>query len=719
MRGEHGDLYIERSPDTVSAGEDGMAMEWHEGAGNTKGGIGRVSMVVLALTLVMSSVMWTCGRVYSHRGAYSPPQIDSLMYFQYAKAIADGHPYRYRIDDAPSTGSTSHLYPMVLAIPHALGARGTALFVVSFLLCAGAYGATLAAVARLAKRLCPDAALAAVLLGGLNGQVVTTLFGHSDMVLYTPLILWTLVSGLERRRMAATVLIVLCAFSRPEGMVFSALLFAAGVVASIVPSWRDAGGRAWKIGAVGLVASLGVLALNQALTGSCSFGSLALKGHFAIYPFVGAVQRTVLDFGTLLRELFWGFSADRRALYVMPLIGGGLFLAGLAPRRSGAAVVLWESVTLLSMAASLVLVAASGFQGFMFDRYLGWCAPILCVYVAIGLTDACRRLESRLLAWTLVLLVAGGVTAGLAGSCAALARESLDNSSRLAFVEQVGQALPDGAEIGLDRYIGAAYLLPRQGVRSLSGIASPRFALRRSFAESFETLKHEPDLRFGYWLLTPEQTNTAWYAPLVGRQVGQEISSVPFDRSLTLYESDWTMLNVPDGPVQPASRAAVEGLERTDHLDVGYGRDERDHDRQVGSRLPGMNLIPFVQPFASAAGPMMEVGDLVLGWESFDVATQPGRGLRIVMRTAAGIGAHFTDSAGDFTARTFALESPLRLNVAVDGRLVEPVEAPLVGADGNIDEVVFDIAGHHITRDQTRLTLYGDHIAMAFWFYSR
>lgn len=65
---------------------------------------------------------------------------DFYVVAQYARAFAEGHPFRYNPGEAPTTGSTSLLHTAVLGLAHAVGFRGEGL--VAFAAVAKAYEKT-------------------------------------------------------------------------------------------------------------------------------------------------------------------------------------------------------------------------------------------------------------------------------------------------------------------------------------------------------------------------------------------------------------------------------------------------------------------------------------------------------------------------------------------------------------------------------------------------
>ena len=66
---------------------------------------------------------------------------DAYIHFQYARAIAEGHPLRFQAGEPISTGATSFLWPALLAVPYALGVRGESILWATWVLSFVALGA--------------------------------------------------------------------------------------------------------------------------------------------------------------------------------------------------------------------------------------------------------------------------------------------------------------------------------------------------------------------------------------------------------------------------------------------------------------------------------------------------------------------------------------------------------------------------------------------------
>jgi hypothetical protein len=98
---------------------------------------------------------------------------DSYIHFQYARAIAEGHPFRFQAGMPPSSGGTSMLWPLALAVFYAVGFRGDAIMWAAWILSYAAYAGLAYEAYAVTKGLASRAAgvVAAVLVltfGGLQ-----------------------------------------------------------------------------------------------------------------------------------------------------------------------------------------------------------------------------------------------------------------------------------------------------------------------------------------------------------------------------------------------------------------------------------------------------------------------------------------------------------------------------------------------------------------------
>src|SRR5437867_12671039 len=72
----------------------------------------RPSWARLALPLLVLAVVvaFLFAMLASTGGRFVPQVVDLYVVCQYARAMAEGHPFRYNPGESPSTGSTSLLY---------------------------------------------------------------------------------------------------------------------------------------------------------------------------------------------------------------------------------------------------------------------------------------------------------------------------------------------------------------------------------------------------------------------------------------------------------------------------------------------------------------------------------------------------------------------------------------------------------------------------------
>src|SRR6185295_759133 len=113
----------------------------------------RPYMPELAISIAAIGLAWTfAAGVLSHTRPFGLPLDDAYIYLTYAKQFGRGQPFSYFPGGGYSAGSTSVLWPMVLAPFWTLGARGHALVWVSFGLCSALYTCVAAGVYRFVQR---------------------------------------------------------------------------------------------------------------------------------------------------------------------------------------------------------------------------------------------------------------------------------------------------------------------------------------------------------------------------------------------------------------------------------------------------------------------------------------------------------------------------------------------------------------------------------------
>ena len=267
----------------------------------------RETMLLLAVAAVVALV-FLASMLYSTRGQFVPQVVDLYLVGQYARAMAEGHPFQYNAGEAASTGATSLLHTGILAAAHRVGIRGEWLIAFAILSGVVLYLATV----KMARDV-------GALLGGrregwlagglvaLGGPVVWGFLYGADIALFMFLTTWllrSLLAAWPAGRFGPVVApAVLAALTRPEGLPL-AILVAVGW--RLGPGKRARGGEGvlpWVAPAAGLL----VLVNNRVFTGAWVGTSLADKSLFANFG-IPTAAGMVAEYGVdVIRGLLLGF----------------------------------------------------------------------------------------------------------------------------------------------------------------------------------------------------------------------------------------------------------------------------------------------------------------------------------------------------------------------------------------------------------------------------
>jgi hypothetical protein len=230
--------------------------------------------VVVALVFVGAMLRATDGH-------FVPQVVDLYVTCQYAKALAEGHPFQYNPGEERSTGATSLLHMTLLGVAHGLGARGEALIAFAIALGAICYMLTILLARRLGAEVASErAGMLAGLLVALGGPAVWGFLYGADIALYM-LATWLCERlAAEWERAIPRFAILACSLlvlTRPEGAVFA-------IVLSLL-WWRRSAARASLprrfVTLTPLATALGATLFQRALTGSWLGTSFADKSLLA------------------------------------------------------------------------------------------------------------------------------------------------------------------------------------------------------------------------------------------------------------------------------------------------------------------------------------------------------------------------------------------------------------------------------------------------------
>lgn len=668
----------------------------------------------------------------STSGRFVPQVVDLYLVAQYAKALAEGHPFQYNPGEAGSSGATSLLYTAWLGLLHALGARGEGLVAGAILTGASLFGASVALAVRVGGRLAdpPTAALGGALVA-LGGPVVWGFLYGSDIALFSFLALllfdrWLF--AFETGRFGGVAVAgSLLALARPEGLPLGLLLAAAAFFGPSPAARRERLRATMPVAVAALV-----LLLQRAVTGQWLGTSVADKSLLANY---GPLDTVALVSGfavDVTRGLLLGFYpseapigfARGMAPFFLPPLALLLVLVALAtegaPRRF--------ALRTFVAAALLVgfLAGANTFMGVHFNRYLLWVFPVLLVLCAVGLKRATRLLAqgdpgregSLFKAFALLFLLLGGLsTAHMAALYGASAGEIARRE--LPMAAWIRANLPPETSIA-NAATSIEYLTGHRAV-NLHGVTSPAFFGNRTGereAGLFESLSRLPATERPAYLLT---TTSVQAGSALMRELGEGPpvhSTMSLGDDLLLFRLRADLPGRQASPRLAGSLATVAALTETDRLNVCDSRDEAAHGYRFSSslgdlRLQGTVTIADYPPEAGAPGlRVADGGRAILGYERFRVRTHKGRPLVVVLRTSAQVDAGVLRAAG---SRLHSLDlSKGRLEVRAGGQAVGSIVLRLAPGWG---EAVFGLPAGAVGDGVTDLEVRGQYAAYHYWFY--
>lgn len=654
--------------------------------------------LMLCVGVIQVSAYYLAGAMVRPDGYLAVAQPDSALYLQAARRVVEGFPFSFSAGEAVSTGTTSVLYPFVLAVPCALGLSGAALVISAFVQNAVFYLLFLfcwAHVIDLKVREPMDKAVVGFALA-LFGQSALVALAQSDIGL------WLLVSALFAWGLAAdnprifVPALLVGPFVRPEGMV---CVIAFAIVSFVIRRHRG-------IAFLALASLAGVFLLNYFLSGAFQFSSIQGKGHFAIEPFCQASLATARDALAMFRQIVLGLSSGTvREMLFPPVIGAGLLFYHVLT-RDYSDFNAHEAIFLLACAGGFAMVASSGWQGTNYDRYLAWVLPVIVIWTVLGAIALGRRLKgvARFIPSVAVLcfFAFGSVSEVLLFHVGCEKTET----DRV-FYERCETMLPSGASVGSFGNAASVYWMTSRRFAHLYGIYSPEFEVKH-FAGAFEVLKRNPSSRFDFWICDPKVDGL-----IVGSSshdvFGESVLLGP--RGLSLNRVDWRPFDAgASDPIAPA-----KGLSLCMRVDVGYEPDERAAAyRPFGDYLERPSASVFRLDYLGDVK-VAEVGRVLRGGDEMTVrGLVSGRNLHVVMRTAVSQRA-VTLHAAESSADEYTFSSPLELAVMADGREVCRVRCDIPAKGFN--DTTFIVPGAAIDSDAVRLAFLGGHVSYGYWFY--
>jgi hypothetical protein len=656
----------------------------------------RQHAAAIAIAVVALAVAWSfAAGVLQHTRPFGLPLDDAYIYLAYARQFGRGEPFTYFHGGGYSAGSTSALWPMVLAPFWSLGARGHALVWVSFALCAALYAATCIACHRLVRAIAGELAglLAAALVLAVAPFAWTALAGmevaFASFLLVSTLMLLARAprDGPPPRLLAACL--AATSLSRPEAMMLVVAIIAVAIAGRLRA--RDLRAAAWW--AAPLIAPALWLAANKLLAGNLMPNTGVAKSHFYLPGFDwsywwDAVSR---QSGAMIKQLFW----DRASPLVWPKLVALMWLAGAIR------VVLWARrerrwlvgalVVLSPLALVLAVIASSGSWSFHNYRYIAPAFPLLmitagCAFAPLRPAGEGRRIASAapIAAAALVAALWWSALPALRDDIALYAQNATDlNRQVVAIGNYIHARLPGSSIMFHDA--GAIAYYGDTRVYDMLGLVTN---------DQAQVANHGPGSRFEFLEdLPPERrpTHFAYYPRWMGQDefYGEVVLATPLarafsrrrligDHDMQIITAVWDHAHTAERPLDP-----VTGWHIADRVDVASVAGERAHrwTGALGRRKFGDPTARWsvVHREAGARALLVDGGRTIRGGgERFTVEVDPGRPLRLVMRTGGKPSYPWHD----------ALTGRVRVEVSTAGGRAEATLAP---PSGELVEVAFDL----------------------------
>jgi hypothetical protein len=537
----------------------------------------------------------TVGAVLAKVGHAGATLDDAYIHFQYARAIATGHPLRFQAGAPITSGATSMLWPALLAPFWALGLRDEAIvwaaWAMSFAALGGLAWEASALTSRLAGR---TAAVGAGAMTVAFGGFIWCAASGMEVVPFA----WAIArasrrasewseAGLEARssrRVAELVALAwIAALFRPEGAVTALFVAATLAVFPRDPGWR---GRSPCLAAAAVVIVTPLLL--WALTGSARSNTAIVKllpgnpyySGRVLFATVEGYARLLV--GTLL-------NGDEHAAEFLPHGGAPMAMAGLAAVGvlGGRTGLRWRASGVLLMA--LTMFAPCFYYTFLWNRlrYLwpfatGWIIGVACLARLAG--DAAGAIRPR---WRVITgLLCGGVVGLFVAKLDWVIEDVAQSASgidrqQVALGRWAKDTLSPTARIGVNDTGAIAYFGERAtfDVVGLTSEAEGSYwvAGAGSRLEHYERLHAtEPSRLPTHFIVYPQ-----WMG--IDAVLGQPLheatvtdATILGGTTMRAYVADWSELGSGEKPWTPIGNGEI-----VDTLDVADLESEESHDYQL------------------------------------------------------------------------------------------------------------------------------------------
>jgi hypothetical protein len=587
-----------------------------------------------ALAALVAAVLaaFVASMLFYTRGHLSTPLDDTQIYFAYARQIAHGHVLVFQPHDDPTSGSTSFLYPFVLAAGYAAGFRDQHLVLWGLLLNAACLFSSAILVAAIAGRLVDDRriAYAAAVLVALNGWLGWTFFSMMEVGLHATLLLAAVYLYIRAKEQPAWLwrfapVLALLALVRPEMTAVSVLIGAMWAADAYFERGRTFAPTSLLPAGVALAAAAGYFVTLRVLTGSARTNTFMVQSVFtSARPTIFSIADTVsASFFENLRFSFTWFGPAYVATIAFGLfaVGAASLVADDIEARRPTWRGMLPAIAVLGWFFGSIVRNPNIAQ----HRWAAAYEPFVVLLVVVGAWRAARYADAlqRLLWPATLLLIAGSLLTSVS-----IVNVFGQNTSDIYFQQMSAAAwlranTPPDAVVAIND-AGALTYGSRRRTLDLVGLTSrdigPSF--RQGAASLYEYIERLPaEQRPSYYAVFPtwigySDQATGVLRPLTNFALARDTISGGSD--LVVYQADPSVMNSGEAPGELPPEAA--GWEVVDSVDVADLASEEAHRYTSPAREVGIPPVQVVTRRTYAAGkPVVDGGRVISDRERMTV----------------------------------------------------------------------------------------------------
>jgi len=479
----------------------------------------------------------------------------------------------------------------------------------------------------------------------LHGSLAWAFLSGMETGLFIYAILLTLWQARNGRAQAALLAGALAALIRPEGAVIGlgAVLYALTALST----------RRAKLiyYAAPFLAALIQPLLNLSLTGALSASGMQAKSYLYEVPPDWPRQLTSIaeTFVRIWRELFTDALLYNTAFFALLALAPILLALWQLLRRRAASLALLIALWLIGLAAITALVETAFWQ---FKRYQ---QPLIALLLLLsGYAISALSAWQRRLAYLLLLVLTVSTALNLIRWSDLYAENVREIGKSQRELARAVARLPSEATVGAHD-IGAVRYFGERATYDLVGLTTPQAAeaWRHGPGATFEQM-YASAWRPDYFAIYPDARGLTYFVQsgIFGEILGAFPSTRPSinvasatDSGQFLYRADWTYAAYAAQPMQPSTRAELEGFHLVDSLNVAHLASEGAHGytwwqawRRYGfpSEVHTLSYMACAPPDSqNVTCRVTDGGRLLTGGEAFTIRAEKGRDLVWIIRVQA------------------------------------------------------------------------------------